>query len=229
MSRIQTSTVFVTAVAAKFIGLERSVYKLRFGQRISHGIPKRQRLRPSPQHVSDARLEHGRTAVMSSGKGYQQKSTVNEKADVIKIVTIATVSAAVLYYHNLGVILYAVGSILNVLIAKALKRIIRQPRPDGATKIDHGMPSSHATSLSFLTVAALFGAVRQAGGLRPTPLLGVAVLALLLAIVATRWRIAAGYHTTPQVAAGWIIGSLDAILWFFLIVPAISPLLTKLL
>lgn len=46
---------------------------------------------------------------------------------------------------------FAVGMIGNALLAKLLKRLFRQQRPESARgKDDYGMPSSHAQSLTFL-------------------------------------------------------------------------------
>lgn len=229
MSWMRTRLAFVTAV-----GVQKpprffcpSVFTANSHQKIFFRTFKPQKVDPSRRQVCTPRLGRNRKTAMSIGKEYDRRAEVKEKADMTKLITVITVFAAVLYFHNLSVILYALGSIMNLLIGKMLKKVIRQPRPDGATKIDHGMPSSHATSLSFLTFAALFGVARR-GGLRPTPSLGAAILALLLAGIATRWRVAAGYHTTRQVAAGWVVGCIDAILWCFLVVPTVTPLLMKL-
>lgn len=229
MTWMPTNTAFVAAVGTqKRPGfLCAPVSTINFQQTIFCRTFKPRKVDLSRQQACISGLKQTCRTVMSIEKEYDRRAEVKEKADMTKLITVITVSAAVLYYHNLGVILYALGSLVNVFIGKTLKKVIRQPRPDGTTKIDHGMPSSHATSLSFLTFAALFGVVRRTG-LRPTPSLGAAILVLLLAGIATRWRVAAGYHTPRQVAAGWIVGCIDAMIWCFLIVPTVTPLLMKL-
>jgi len=46
---------------------------------------------------------------------------------------------------------YILCGVINSIISKALKSIIRQPRPKESKKPGYGMPSSHAQSISFFT------------------------------------------------------------------------------
>lgn len=164
--------------------------------------------------------------IMTNQNGPLRRLRSKEVADMTKLVTVALVTIAVLYFRNLDVTLYAFGSIANSLIGKLLKKVIRQPRPDGASKSDHGMPSSHATSLSFLSVASLFNVLRHKGLILSTSL--VASLAcVILAFIACRWRIVAGYHTAPQVVVGWIVGTVNALFWCFCFVPIAEPFLRQ--
>lgn len=116
----------------------------------------------------------------------------------------------------------AAASLANAAAGKALKRLLRAPRPPGAAgagKTDPGMPSSHATSLSFLALAA-------ATALAGSPAGHAAGLAIVLgAMVALVWRVGCGYHTVPQVAAGCALGSADWMLWMLVIEPAVRPML----
>lgn len=149
---------------------------------------------------------------------------VKDAADVTKWTTIAIVSVAVLMKRDIGVVLYALGSILNAVVAKVLKRIIREPRPDGAAKSDPGMPSSHATALSFLSVAALLNILAHDGP-HPTVRLAAAAAAVAASALASRWRVSAGYHSAPQVLVGWLVGCINAVIWCFLVLPVLRPVL----
>lgn len=46
---------------------------------------------------------------------------------------------------------YILCGVINSIISKALKSIIRQSRPKESKKLGYGMPSSHAQSISFFT------------------------------------------------------------------------------
>lgn len=46
-------------------------------------------------------------------------------------------------------IYYVMGGVVNSILSKVLKVIIRQPRPKNSPKGGHGMPSSHAQSISY--------------------------------------------------------------------------------
>lgn len=123
-----------------------------------------------------------------------------------------------LYYRDATSVLYVSGAGLNSLAGKLLKRVIKQPRPT-TLKADPGMPSSHATSLSFL---ALLGVVHfwvRGGMLWQWVLAGGGVS---MAVVASSWRIRAGYHTMGQVIAGWMLGGADAAVWGRWVVPRIE-------
>ncbi|CAG9574206.1 hypothetical protein LMJF_23_1665 [Leishmania major strain Friedlin] len=110
-------------------------------------------------------------------------------------------------------------------VSKGLKRIIKQPRPPGAPKASPGMPSNHATSLSFLSVVTVYVLQRYAsstaivGGANQTlfhtpplpslPLPCVRPLQVLIAVYsvyATVLRVAQGHHTVAQVIAGYLLG-----------------------
>lgn len=160
---------------------------------------------------------------------HHDKPSIKVAADATKWTTVLLVSAAVLYKRDAIIASYALGSLLNTLVAKALKSVIAQPRPPGATKHDHGMPSSHATALAFLSVGAVLVNITA-----PQPAVVPlfqhhAVLAsffsILVALTATWWRVASGYHTLAQVAVGWLVGSLNAILWCGLLTPRLATVL----
>lgn len=111
-------------------------------------------------------------------------------------------------------------------LSKVLKRVIRQSRPPGAPKLSPGMPSNHATSLSFLSIVAC-AALDRAGVSSSTsasparPLFGgptsyrlaAAQVALMgYGLYATALRVLCEHHTWPQVIVGYALGSASAVL-----------------
>ncbi len=98
-------------------------------------------------------------------------------------------------------------AIANAVIGKILKKVIDESRPDGSpVSDDRGMPSSHATSLSFICTAATF--------LYPVTWLPPALLAYTLASL--QYRKLRGLHNYPQLAAGCLLGFTNAVAWYSL-------------
>ena len=73
-----------------------------------------------------------------------------------KWIVIAAAATALAYYHDLETALCLVGAVLNGILSKILKKMLRMPRPTGAPLADPGMPSSHAQSLFFFAVYIAF-------------------------------------------------------------------------
>lgn len=142
-------------------------------------------------------------------------------ADITKYSISVAVGTSLLYNHDAPTLFYVGSSIVNSVTGKALKLLIREPRPDGSSKGDPGMPSSHATSLSFLSLG-LFGYFLMYVDSTPKTICTGCLIAL--AALATYWRVSAGYHTVPQVVAGWLVGSFNAAI-FILLVPWVVPYL----
>jgi hypothetical protein len=97
-------------------------------------------------------------------------------------------------------IYYVVGGLVNAVLSKLLKMIIRQPRPSTAVSLtEYGMPSSHSQSLFYFSTILLskFGYRR--------PLLA-SVLALYT-LTAASWRVSTGLHTVEQTAVGAVVGA----------------------
>ncbi|KAG5478447.1 hypothetical protein LSCM4_04680 [Leishmania orientalis] len=115
-------------------------------------------------------------------------------------------------------------------VSKGLKRVIKQPRPPGALKASPGMPSNHATSLSFLGVTTVYGLQRYTEStaafrgtnqallhapsllfLPVTPVWPIQVLFTVYSVYASSLRVTWGHHTVAQVCAGYVLGFLLAI------------------
>lgn len=144
------------------------------------------------------------------------------------------VSAAVAYTlatrRDIPTLSFVVGSLMNGVLSKVLKRLLNQKRPDTATQTDPGMPSSHAQSLFFLGTYAMLAL----GGGTPPSWLPVSVPAaqgLLLAYITTAslWRVLVGFHTTAQVAVGAAVGTATARAWHALCTGSLNERLARVL
>ncbi|KAG5504380.1 hypothetical protein JKF63_04831 [Porcisia hertigi] len=109
--------------------------------------------------------------------------------------------------------------------SKGLKRVVKQPRPPGAPKVSPGMPSNHATSLSFLSLVVIYGMQRYAAStvtadhakqtffdistplsLTITYAWPLQTSAAVFSVYAAWLRVVRGHHTVAQVVAGYLLG-----------------------
>ncbi|CAN0299960.1 unnamed protein product [Ectocarpus sp. 12 AP-2014] len=141
-------------------------------------------------------------------------------------VVAGAVGVALITRADVDTLVYVLGSLINAVFSKVLKKTINQVRPDGAQLSDPGMPSSHAMSLFYLGTYLVIG-LQEHGVLLlhpslPSWPLGVTQTQTLLgmyALTASLWRVKAGFHTLPQVAVGAAVGAVDAVLWYHLCHP----------
>eukprot|EP00984_Skeletonema_dohrnii_P010637 scaffold4147_cov114-Skeletonema_dohrnii-CCMP3373.AAC.2 len=119
-----------------------------------------------------------------------------------------------------------IGSILNAISGKILKKIINHDRPaelelSDRVKLkpsDGGMPSSHAMSLSFIGTVILLGVIVPAttaasgGGSSIMSITGGALMVIYSAI-ALRYRVRDHLHTLDQIIVGYGFGLFNAIVW----------------
>ncbi len=98
---------------------------------------------------------------------------------------------------------YIVGGVTSAIICRSLKFAINASRPGSSYRSDPGMPSSHASTLGFLSV---FPFVMMSGNVYAWLLpAGGGFLAYL--------RVSQGYHTYSQVVVGWLLGTSIAVAW----------------
>ena len=132
-----------------------------------------------------------------------------------KFVVSATAMVFLMFHPTVETCWCLLGSIVNSVNGKLLKRMLNHSRPDGAKKVDPGMPSSHATSLSYLSwyAALAFAFEPNAFGLATfvtrTLAFGLVSLGAFLAYL----RVKLGFHTWPQVYVGYGLGSSTALVW----------------
>jgi len=99
---------------------------------------------------------------------------------------------------------YICGALLNALLSKIIKRIVRQPRPATSKKGGYGMPSSHTHLLFyFLTITTFLSREYYSASYLSLAL----PLALgAYAVTAAYWRVVDGLHTLPQTLVGGALG-----------------------
>ncbi|KAL0745761.1 hypothetical protein Bca101_101738 [Brassica carinata] len=90
----------------------------------------------------------------------------------------------------------------------ALKRILNQERPVATLRSDPGMPSSHAQSISFISLFTLFSVMEWLGTNELSLSLAASSLHWLLTLVSQK------LHTASQVVVGAIVGSVYSTLWY---------------
>ncbi|KAL8098048.1 lipid phosphate phosphatase epsilon 1, chloroplastic-like [Apium graveolens] len=134
--------------------------------------------------------------------------------DLSKWLMVALFSVVLLVRHDVKAIWISMGSILNVGLSIALKRIFKQERPSTASKSDPGMPSSHAQSLFYLSFVVILSMMDWLGMNIYTTVVGG--LVLLLGSYFARLRVSQGFHTMSQVTAGAVAGSVYVGLWYWL-------------
>lgn len=98
-------------------------------------------------------------------------------------------------------------------IAIIFKKILKHPRPDHSRKKSHGMPSSHAQSLSFFSGFLTLLLLQH----DPWPyflrfVVAVSLNAFIFAAIYVRY--VAQYHSIPQLIVGVWIGSSFGLLWY---------------
>ncbi|XP_023640086.1 lipid phosphate phosphatase epsilon 2, chloroplastic isoform X2 [Capsella rubella] len=126
---------------------------------------------------------------------------------------VAALFGSVLLLRHDGAALWAViGSVSNSALSVALKRILNQERPVATLRSDPGMPSSHAQSISFISVFTVLSVMEWLGTNELSLFLSGLVLAL--ASYFTWLRVSQKLHTTSQVVVGAIVGSVYSTLWY---------------
>ncbi|KAJ0239012.1 Lipid phosphate phosphatase epsilon 2 [Hirschfeldia incana] len=138
---------------------------------------------------------------------------INAVANRLSKWVVAALFGSFLLLRHDGAALWAViGSVSNSALSAALKRILNQERPVATLRSDPGMPSSHAQSISFISVFTVFSVVEWLG----TNELSLFLSGLILALASyfTWLRVFQKLHTTSQVVVGAIFGSVYSTLWY---------------
>ncbi len=120
---------------------------------------------------------------------------------------------------------FFIGSILNGITSKILKRLLNQDRPPGyeydasinLKPSDKGMPSSHAMSLGFIgiytAIALCSGLLIDAGtGAKIATCVGLITYVSISLI----YRVQSQLHTTAQVLVGLTFGTFNGLFWYSL-------------
>jgi PAP2 superfamily len=119
---------------------------------------------------------------------------------------VSGLATVVLYSTDSWVPMYYIfGSVLNGVVSKCLKNIIRQPRPPQSDKGGYGMPSSHTQSFFFFLTALTSNSSRFLSA-KLSALLFTAIL--VYSCAASYWRVVTGVHTFSQTVVGAVVGIL---------------------
>jgi membrane-associated phospholipid phosphatase len=110
------------------------------------------------------------------------------------------------YQRDALMVSFFIGSILNGILSKVLKKVLNQDRPMPAfdnieQPSDKGMPSSHAMSLGFI---GTFTALTLHWTVAPIALYGATSL---------YYRVQTKLHTKEQVTVGLLVGTLNGFIW----------------
>lgn len=133
-----------------------------------------------------------------------------------KIVTVLT-TAVLLYTRSASVAYVGGGALLCGGLSKLIRMAIRQERPPlhSGRKVSYGMPSSHASTCTFLatyiTIACLQLPVLPT---LPSSVIFAPVVILPWTFMIVMSRVWLGHHTWPQVAVGASLGVCCASFWF---------------
>ena len=151
------------------------------------------------------------------------------------IFCIAVLCSFVAFRRDWQTTMLLVGTFLNVILNKALKEALREPRPATCAVMlnsglatpgsfeEFGMPSNHAQFMAFLGVfASLFLAVRTTGAsVLERIILGVLAHILILSVAYS--RVYLGYHSLKQVLVGLGVGGCAGCAWFFIYLSILEP------
>ncbi|EPQ60365.1 hypothetical protein GLOTRDRAFT_67939 [Gloeophyllum trabeum ATCC 11539] len=141
----------------------------------------------------------------------------------VNLVIIGLTGSFVLYTRSAGALYFSVGAVICSLVVKALKRVVRQPRPvlrSDRKKPAYGMPSTHSATITFFAVyiplacayLPIHPSLPSGQAIRVLP----PILMLPSAVVVAGSRIWLGKHTLAQVAVGCCCGAAFAVAWFHL-------------
>lgn len=106
-----------------------------------------------------------------------------------------------------------IGGVVTAIVCRMLKFIINASRPSSSTRSDPGMPSSHASTLSFLSMFPSLMLMRPEGRHDLSSAVLLAWIIPLGGLFLTSLRVILGYHTVPQVSVGWFLGTMMAYAW----------------
>ncbi|CAN8251334.1 unnamed protein product [Cochlearia groenlandica] len=152
-------------------------------------------------------------AFINSPPEFQNDNSIQAVANKLSKWVVATLFGTVLLLRHDGSALWAlIGSVSNSALSVALKRLLNQQRPVSTLRSDPGMPSSHAQSISFISLFTVFSVMEWLG----TNALSLFLSCLILAFGSyfTWLRVSQKLHTSSQVVVGALVGAAYSTLWY---------------
>ena len=147
------------------------------------------------------------------------KDLLSKIGSSTSMVVAGTFFLALAYQRDDYMITFFIGSILNGISSKILKRVLNVDRPDGyqtedSVKVkpsDKGMPSSHAMSLGFIGTYCIIQAFQSLGvGLESAIISFVLVVYAAISLV---YRVQSKLHTVDQIVVGLGFGITNSFMW----------------
>ncbi|WZY84778.1 hypothetical protein YC2023_031162 [Brassica napus] len=144
---------------------------------------------------------------MVTGRGIE--AIVNSLSKWVVSILFASI---ILLRHDGAALWGIIGSVSNSALSLVLKRILNQARPATTSRTDPGMPSTHAQSISFISVFAVLSVLEWLGTSKVSMFLCCLILASCSYFI--RLRVSQKLHTSSQVVVGAIVGSVFCIFWY---------------
>ncbi|KAL0762439.1 hypothetical protein Bca101_078590 [Brassica carinata] len=144
---------------------------------------------------------------MVAGRGVEE--IVNSLSKWVVSILFASI---ILLRHDGTALWGIIGSVSNSALSVVLKRILNQARPATTSRTDPGMPSTHAQSISFISVFAVLFLMEWLGTSKVSLFLSFLIIASGLYFI--RLRVSQKLHTSSQVVVGAIVGSVFCIFWY---------------
>jgi hypothetical protein len=177
----------------------------------------------SSPELSSQRFKTSSNPLPMTAKSEENHSMTSHLIDKIgsstSIVVSGTFFVALSYKRDAFMLTFFIGSILNGITSKILKKVLNIDRPDGhihdsSVKIkpsDKGMPSSHAMSLGFICTYTALEASKFFGvGLKSG---AIAIGLTLYTAISLIYRVKSKLHTADQVYVGLTAGILNSFIW----------------
>jgi dolichyldiphosphatase len=153
---------------------------------------------------ANGRVKYSGTRLSIASRAIRVASVpFNFVGESAKLLVSSSAGLSVLLSSSWLPLYYIFGALLNALLGKIIKRIVRQPRPPTSKKGGYGMPSSHAHLLFyFLTITTFLSRKHYSSYMS-------LILSLVLsgyAISASYWRVVDGLHSLLQTFVGAALG-----------------------
>jgi PAP2 superfamily. len=147
------------------------------------------------------------------------KAIVTKIGSTTSSVVAGTFFLVLAYQRDSFMLTFFIGSILNGISSKILKKVLNVDRPEGfqsdeSIKVkpsDKGMPSSHAMSLGFIGTYCIAHAISILGTGFQSSAISVGII--LYTFISLLYRVQSNLHTVAQIIVGLVFGVLNSITW----------------
>ncbi|KAG2760596.1 hypothetical protein PC129_g4238 [Phytophthora cactorum] len=147
---------------------------------------------------------------------------------ILAICTLSPIFLVIVYLtvvasqRDLDSISMLVGQLVSVVSNKVLKKLINQPRPEGAYMSGPGMPSAHSQFMGFFAAYMVIYTWKRLNSRRRLEQWFTIFGVIMSAVLTCYSRIHLNYHSIDQVVVGAAVGVLTGVVWYALVAAA-SP------